>query len=109
MYTREEHANLMREILENASNSERLAELTAQLVEDYNDTLQQLETSTALVETAQAELETAKANAESLRNSNMALLLQIGKKTENVEKPVEKVEKAKSFDDFFDEKGDFKK
>lgn len=107
--TREEHAEIVREIIENADNPGTVAEKLAVLVDDYGEQQQAIETAAAekaLLESQKNQLET---QAESLRKSNMSLLLQIGTKPKDADPPAETPpEKTADFDSLFNEKGELK-
>lgn len=97
--TYEEHTELIQQIRTNLEDEGKVSNLLAQLSDDYQETLSNLNDATRTSE------ELTQAN-EKLREANLDLFLKVGSKKEEPENKLkEEDEEIKSFDDLFDDKG----
>lgn len=97
--TREEHAELMRNILAANGDQAKLSTLLTQVSEDYGKILTE-------DETLKGENETVKKDNENLKNANMQLFLKIPSEPPKKDEPP--ADEKRTFDELFDEKGGLK-
>lgn len=106
--TKEEHAALTAQILENLSEQGAVSELLSQLSDDYISTLTMLEAGQAENKTLKGDIDNLQDEIKKLKESNMALYLKVTStpKEDDSEENEESEKNDLSYDSLFNENGE---
>lgn len=101
--TKEEHQEIVKQIMGNLSDQGKVSELLTNLSEDYGVVITESETNKTLAEQTQKDM-------DNLREYNMKLFLKLGEQNSGIKEneQQEPQQKELTFDSLFDESGNLK-